>query len=308
MLCPVVELNEDGCVVGGFFFAARGFIDDAELEATAEVRRQEEVVDADAAVVLEGVAEVVPVGELAGFAGVQGAEGVGVAEVEEGAEAGARLGLKEGVADPVGRFVAVDVLGDDVEVAADDGRCLVDEPLAHLSRESVHPVELVEEFVGADGVSVGEIDVDDAEAAELGFDAGFEEARVTVGGVSGEGCAEGFDGETGEDGDAVVGFLRDGGGVVAEFLEAIGGEVGSLELLEEEDVGFLLVEPAQDVIDPGADGVYVPGGDPDGEGSFGVMSQEYSGAGGGGSASFRRRQNRRSLHCADGKIVCSGRR
>ncbi len=219
------------------------------------------MVDADASVVLEGVAEVVPVGELAGFVGVERSEGVGVAEVEEVAEAGAGLGLKEGVADPVGRFVAVDVFRDDVEVAADDGGCLVEEPVVHLQGEPVHPVEFVEEFVGADGVSVGEVDVDDAEVADLGF----EEARVGVGEVAREGGVEGLDGEAGEDGDAVVGFLRDGGCVVAEFLEGTGGEVGSFEFLEEEDVGLLLPEPAKDVIEPGADGVDVPGGDPDGE-------------------------------------------
>lgn len=257
-------MHEDGGVIGGLFFAAWTLVDFAGFEAIYERGRQEKVVDADAAVVLEGVAEVVPVGEVAGFVGVQGAEGVGVAQVEHGAIAGARFGLKEGVAKPMGGFVAVDVFGDDVEVAADDGGCGVVEPLAHVFHEAVHPGEFVAEFAGADGVAVGEIDVDHAEAA----DADFEKTGVAVGDVAGEGSADGFDRFAGEDGDAVVGFLGHGGAVVAEFLESIGGEFGSFELLQEEDVRFLPVDPAQDVIETGTDGVDVPGSDPDGEGSF----------------------------------------
>ena len=42
------------------------------------------VVDEDAAVILERLAEVVPEGEVAAFTGVQGTEGIGVAERDRG--------------------------------------------------------------------------------------------------------------------------------------------------------------------------------------------------------------------------------
>jgi hypothetical protein len=79
--------------------------------------------------------------------------------------------------------VAVDLFGDDVEVAADDGGDIGAEPGVELEREAVHPGELVVELFGADGVAVGQIDVDDAQAV----DEGFEKARVAVGFVAGEG-------------------------------------------------------------------------------------------------------------------------
>ena len=247
-------------MVRGAFLGAGSAVDGAGLEAGGEVGREKEVVDADAAVVLKGLAEVVPEGELAGFAGVEVAEGVGVAEVEEGAVGGAGFGLEEGVAEPGGGLVAVDVFGDDVEVAADDGGDGGLEPAGHLYLEALHPGELVGELVGADGVAVGQVDVDDADA----LDDGFEEAGVAVLLVAGEGGGDGLDGMWGEDGDAVVGLLGDGGGAVADGLEDVGGEVSAFELLEEKGVGLVGLEPGEDEGEAGTDGVDVPGGDSDG--------------------------------------------
>ncbi len=221
------------------------------------------MVDADAAVVLEGLAEVVPEGELAGFVGVELAEGIGVAEGEKGAVGGAGFWLEEGVTEPRCGLVAVDVFGDDVEVAADNGGDGGGEPAGHLSLKASHPGELIGELVGADGVAVGKVDVDDADA----FDDGFEEASVAVLLVAGEGGGDGLDGMQGEDGDAVIGLLGDGGGLVADGLEDVGGEVSAFELLEEEDVGLVEFKPGEDEGETGADGVDVPAGDSDG-GSF----------------------------------------
>jgi hypothetical protein len=250
----LVEVEDDGGVVGGFVFGAGRAVDEAGTNARGQGRRDEEVVDADAAVVVEGGAKVVPVGELAGFAGVEGAEGVGVAEGEPVAVALARFGLEEGVADPGCGFVAVDVFGDDVVVAADEGGDAVGEPAVEADKEAVHPGEFVGELLGADGVAVGEVDVDDAQAGDVGF----KEAGVAIRLVSGEGGGGEFDGSAGEDGDAVVGFLSNGDRVVAKGLEDFGGEDFALELLHEEDVGGLAVEPALDVLDAGANGVDVP--------------------------------------------------
>ena len=247
-------------MVGGAFLGAGSAVDGAGLEAGGEVGREKEVVDADAAVVLEGLAEVVPEGELAGFAGVEVAEGVGVAEVDEGAVGGAGLGLKEGVAHPGGGLVAVDVFRDDVEVATDEGGGGGLEPAGHLLEEALHPGEFVEEFIGADGVAVGQIDVDDADA----LDDRFEKAGVAILLVAGEGGGDGLDGMRREDGDAVVRLLGNGDGVVADGLEDVGGEVGAFELLEEEGVGLIGFEPGEDEGEAGTDGVDVPCGDSDG--------------------------------------------
>ena len=62
--------------------------------------------------------------------------------------------------------MAVDVFGDDVEVAADRAWVCLLQPERHACVEAVHPGELVGELVGADGIAVGQIDVDDAHAAD----------------------------------------------------------------------------------------------------------------------------------------------
>ena len=67
----LTEREDDGGVVGGLFERARALVDLTAFEAICEGGREEEVVDADAAVVLEGLAEVVPEGEVAGLSGMQ---------------------------------------------------------------------------------------------------------------------------------------------------------------------------------------------------------------------------------------------
>jgi len=71
-------------------------------------------------------------------------------------------------------------------------------------------------------------------------------------------CADHLDGRAGEDGDAVVGFLGYGNAVVAERVEDFGGKHLSFELLHEQDVGVLALEPALGMLDSRADGVDVP--------------------------------------------------
>ena len=67
------------------------------------------MVDADAVVELEGAALIVPEAVGAALVGVQGAEGLGEAQVQQRAEGAAALGLEQGVAQPCLRVVAVDL-------------------------------------------------------------------------------------------------------------------------------------------------------------------------------------------------------
>ena len=256
----VFEFDDDGGVIGGLVQGARTCIDGAGGEARGEIGRKKEVIDADAAILFEGPQEVVPEGEPAGFSRMEGAKCIDVAHIEHGAETGAGLGLEKGVGHPVRRLVAVDVLGDDVEIAADHSGSGRAAPGGHLQDESVHPVELVEEFVAACGVPIGQIDIDDAQPGDEGFD----ETGVRVLVVARQSGADGFDGVAREDGDAVVCLLRDSDRFVAERTEGKGGKLGGLELLEQEDVRLLGLEPRGDVSEAGADGVDVPGGDADG--------------------------------------------
>ncbi len=90
--------------------------------------------------------------------------------------------------------------------------------------------------------------------------------------IAGKGGADGFNGRAGENGDAVIGLLGDGDGFVAEGRKGEGGKLGGLEFLKQKDVGLLRLEPGGDMGEARADGVDVPGGDPDGSFSRGYCS------------------------------------
>ena len=135
--------------------------------------------------------------------------------------------------------MTVDIFGNHVEVAADEGGSLTLPPEAHLAIEPIHPGEFVLELLGADGVAIGEVDVHDANA----LDEDFEESGVAIGFIPGERRGDSLDGVARKDGDAVVGFLGDGDALVADALEDVEGKVGPLQLLEQEDVGLAGLKP-----------------------------------------------------------------
>ena len=82
--------------------------------------------------------------------------------------------------------------------------------------------------------------------------------------VASQSGVDALDGVEREDSDAVVGLLGDGGGLVAELGEVVRGEVGAFQLLQQEGVRPMQVEPLGDVGEAGANAVDVPGGDLDG--------------------------------------------
>src|SRR3546814_16974116 len=93
----------------GLGLAARAAVDLAALQQVGGLRRQQEVIDAQALVVLPAAALVVPAGIEVRRA-VQGPEGLGVAEVHERAEAAAAFRLGEGGGREGARVVAATVL------------------------------------------------------------------------------------------------------------------------------------------------------------------------------------------------------
>src|SRR5580704_7381885 len=104
------QFHDDRRVIGRPWLGSRPAIDLAALQALGEFWRQQEMVDTDAAIVLEGLSEVIPERELAAFVRVQRPERVGIAETEQRTISRPRLGLEQRVADPGGRVVAIDVL------------------------------------------------------------------------------------------------------------------------------------------------------------------------------------------------------
>lgn len=81
--------------------------------------------------------------------------------------------------------MTINVLWDDIEVAADNCRYFALQPQPHLFFEAVHPGELVIELCCTHGVSVRQVDVHDAGSLHDQF----KKAGVTVCLVAAQGSA-----------------------------------------------------------------------------------------------------------------------
>src|SRR5690606_11857876 len=114
---PVVKPKGafDGDVVAGFVPATDVLVDADVVEAVGGLGGEEQVVDADAGVAAPGAGLEIPEGE--GLFAIHGAQGVGHADVFQGAEAFEAFGAVEGVAPPGGGVVGVDGGRDEVKVA-----------------------------------------------------------------------------------------------------------------------------------------------------------------------------------------------
>ena len=86
------------------------------------------MIDANSAIVLKGLPEVIPEGELSHHIRMQRPKRVDVPEFEETTVLRTRFGLKERVTDPGGRLVAIDILWNDIKVSAYQRRRIVPLP------------------------------------------------------------------------------------------------------------------------------------------------------------------------------------
>src|ERR1700722_16982909 len=103
------ELHDDRRVIGGSLLGPRTAIDLAALQTICQLWRQQEMVDTNAAVVLERLPEIIPESELSGLVRMERPKRVGIAELEQSAISCPRLRLEERVADPRCRLVTIDV-------------------------------------------------------------------------------------------------------------------------------------------------------------------------------------------------------
>src|SRR5215469_7652834 len=92
----------------------------ATVQSLSQSRGQQKMIDSNAAVMLKGFSKVIPECELSALPRVQETKCIDIAEANVGAVALPRLGLKQGVVHPGTGFVAVDVLRNDIEIAADE--------------------------------------------------------------------------------------------------------------------------------------------------------------------------------------------
>lgn len=189
------------------------------------------MIDADAVVFGPCPGLVVPEGIVSG-AVMHGAEGFCQAEMEEFAEGGAGFRLEEGIVHPFFRIVTIFVFWDDVEIAANGKGDVVFAQGFQAFIQALYPVEFIGEFFGTDGVAVGQVYIDQAYAA--GFK--FEIAGLFIVFIAGQGVFDHLNRGFGEDGDAVIGFLCDGGSMPAELFKVLMWEVEAFEFLHHQDI------------------------------------------------------------------------
>lgn len=150
--------------------------------------------------------------------------------------------------------MAVDVLGNHIEVPADDHRHIFLFPGDHLVNQTIHPGQLVCEIDAARRIPIREINIHDARVR----DGGFQKSRVTVGLIAGQRLVDSLDGQAREDRDAVVGFLRNRDALIAQLLERGLREFRPFQFLQQQDVRLVGGEPCGDMIDPRAYRINVP--------------------------------------------------
>src|SRR5262249_31617064 len=120
---------------------AHMLVDAAILQPVQALRRQQNVIDADALVFAPGSGLVIPKGILAGL-GVTGAESIGETQIFDATPGGFGLGLEQRVIDPGFGIVTVPVLRDDVVIADQGHGLFVRQKPFGMAMKALQPVEL----------------------------------------------------------------------------------------------------------------------------------------------------------------------
>src|SRR6185437_175524 len=147
----------------------------------------------------------------------------------------------------------------DVVVAGKHERHLACEETPGMRLEPRHPAELVGEFLGIDGIAVGQIERADTQVAERRL----EIARLLVAGIARQAHQQVARRLLRQQRHAVIGALPDCLGVVAQALQLQRREIRgrAFGLLQADDVGLRLLEPGEQDRQPDLDRIDVEGGD-----------------------------------------------
>ena len=101
---------------------------------------------------------------------VKDAVGVGQPEVKEGAKPRARFHPAQSIVAKRHRVINIIVRRADIIVAGQHERDLTTQQFARVPDQPLHPAELVGEFVGADRISIRQVDRGDADLAKRCFE------------------------------------------------------------------------------------------------------------------------------------------
>src|ERR1035438_4812564 len=121
------------------------------------------MVDTPAPVVIERVAEIVPIGVLHAV-GIELAEYIDESPPDGVPVSFARVDVKIGIVDAAIGVVHIDRFGRDIQIAEPDGGLAGIEPLTEIAAHAMKPFQLEHILVGADPVALRDISVDDGNA------------------------------------------------------------------------------------------------------------------------------------------------
>ena len=128
------------------------------------------MINAEAGIALPAARRIVPEGVELLVVGVEGAKCIGPAVMNDLAIGGARLGLEQSIVGGSPDRKDIAIFGHDVPVAGEHRRPLVREQLLGMAAEPVHPVELVVELLGPDGIAIGKIERRDDNVPDFRLD------------------------------------------------------------------------------------------------------------------------------------------
>ena len=191
---------------------------------------------------------------------MQRADGIGPALVEKTPEQHARLGLNQRILRVGLARVDVTLRRHDIEIAGEHHGNVLGIELGGMRQQALHPGELVGEFRARLRIAVRRIERGDQHAVDRGLDV----SALLVARIAGKPVArQDRLRVAGEDSNAVPSLLAAPDRAIAGLLDCVFGKiaVGSLQLLERDDVRLGRLEPRQKIGEALVDIVDVEGRD-----------------------------------------------
>ena len=121
-------------------------VDFATLQAVRRLGREQQMIDPEPIIVIEGLAVVVPIAVDMAFA-VQAGPGFRVAQIEQSPELPARFGTAQGVVLELDRIIGVVVARNDIVVAAQDYGLFTAQKFFRVGAQALHPAEFIGKLV-----------------------------------------------------------------------------------------------------------------------------------------------------------------
>src|SRR6185312_1870180 len=238
----------------------RPFIDTRALQPVGRLRRTKQMVEPKPQVPLPAAGGVIPEGVELLLIGVQGAQRIRPALVDDPPPRLPRLRLHHRVVRRRSRREDVAVLRNHVPVAAQHGRPLIAKQFGSVRLQPLHPADLVVEFLRSHGIAVGQVERADDDAAHFRLDI----AAMRVVGVPGQADAPQLGRVApGQDRDSVEALLPVPHRAVARRFDVGDRQrfVGAFELLQRDDVRLLAIEPFDEARQARSDSIEVVGGE-----------------------------------------------